>query len=162
LTNHRNLLHQTISKALSGKDSHVEAASSLAGLNWKLAGVRPGALPHSLFQITNHLIYWQEWAVKWLDGKKPKPPKHAVGSWLGKVSPASQSEWAQTVRRFRNALKALNRCSREEDPLSKRGKMTRLEMLHLIGAHTSYHVGQVVFLRQLLTAWPPPSGGVTW
>jgi uncharacterized damage-inducible protein DinB len=40
--------------------------------------------------------------------------------------------------------------------------MTCLEMLHLIGSHTSYHVGQVALLRQMLGAWPPPSGGVTW
>jgi len=162
LTNNRNLFRKTISKALSGKDSHVEAARALAGLDWKLAGARPDALPHSLFQVTNHMIYWQEWAVKWLDGKKPKVPKHAVGSWPGRVSPASQSEWEQTVLRFRNTLKALNRCLREADPLSRRGKMTRMEMLHLIGSHTSYHIGQVVSIRLLLAAWPPPSGGATW
>jgi hypothetical protein len=162
LTNSRNLLRQMTSKSLSGKDSHVEAARALTGLNWKLAGARPDALPHSLFQITNHMIFWQEWAVKWLDGKKPKPPKHAAGGWPGKVSPSSRSEWEHTVVRFREALKALNRCLREADPLSTRDKMTRLEMLHPIGSHTSYHVGQVVFLRQLLAAWPPPSGGVTW
>ena len=162
MTNDRNVFRQTISKALSGKDAHVEAGKALAGLDWNLAGARPDGVPHSLFQLTNHMIYWQEWAVKWLDGKKPKAPKHAVASWPGRVSPASRGEWEQTVLRFRNALKALNRCSREADVLSKRGKMTRLEMLHLIGSHTSYHVGQVVFLRQLLAAWPPPSGGVTW
>jgi len=35
-------------------------------------------------------------------------------------------------------------------------------MLHAIGAHNSYHAGQVAFLRQLLGKWPPPSGGLTW
>jgi hypothetical protein len=39
---------------------------------------------------------------------------------------------------------------------------SRLEMLHTIAGHNSYHVGQVVLLRQLLAAWPPPSGGLTW
>jgi hypothetical protein len=29
-------------------------------------------------------------------------------------------------------------------------------------AHTSYHIGQVVILRQLLGKWPPPSGGLPW
>lgn len=87
---------------------------------------------------------------------------HAAGGWPGKVSPASRREWEQTVRRFSDVLDALERRSRQADPLSKRGKWTRLEMLHIIGSHTSYHVGQVAFLRQLLGAWPPPSGGVTW
>jgi uncharacterized damage-inducible protein DinB len=150
------------SRALSGKDAHVETACILAGLDWELAGARPDSVPRSVFQLVNHMIYWQEWVVKWLDGKKPRPPKHAAGGWPGEVSPASRREWERTVRRFRDALDALNRRARLADPLSKRGKMIRLEMLHIVGSHTSYHVGQVAFLRQLLAAWPPPSGGVTW
>ena len=162
MANDRNVLYQTISKSLSGKDAHVGNASVLAGLDWKLAGARPDHVPHSVFQLVSHTIYWQEWAVKWLDGKDPRAPKHAAGGWPGRVSPTSRKQWERTVRRFRDALKALNHHSRKGDLLSKRGKLTRLEMLHLIGSHTSYHVGQVAFLRQLLGAWPPPSGGVTW
>jgi uncharacterized damage-inducible protein DinB len=162
VTNDRNVVYEMMSRALSGKDAHVEAAHVVAGLNWKLAGVRPEGVPHSLFQLVNHMIFWQEWAVKWLDGKKPRAPKHAAGSWPGKTSPASLSEWDRTVRRFRKALDALERRSRKADPLSRRGRMTRMEMLHIIGSHTSYHVGQAAFLRQQLAAWPPPTGGVTW
>lgn len=162
MTVDRNVFHQTMSRALSGKDAHVEAANVVAGLDWRLAGSRPDGVPHSLFQLVNHMIYWQEWVVKWLDGKRPRAPKHAAGGWPGKVSPAGKSDWERTVRRFRKALDALERRSRKTDPLSRRGKMTRLEMLHLIGSHTSYHIGQVALLRQQLGAWPPPSGSVTW
>jgi uncharacterized damage-inducible protein DinB len=158
----QNVFHQTMSRALSGKDAHVENVNILAGLNWELAGARPDGVPHTLFELVNHMIYWQEWVVKWLDGKKPRPPKHAAGGWPGKASPARQREWERTVQRFRKALGALDRRSCQGDPLSRRGKMTRLEMLHIIGSHTSYHAGQVTLLRQLLGAWPPPSGGVTW
>ena len=28
--------------------------------------------------------------------------------------------------------------------------------------HNSYHVGQIILLRRLLKAWPPPGGGDTW
>jgi uncharacterized damage-inducible protein DinB len=71
-------------------------------------------------------------------------------------------EWQQTLRRFHSTLRILNLRSRGEDLLSKQGKMTRLEMLHIIGSHNSYHTGQAALLRQLLAVWPPPSGGVTW
>ncbi len=162
MTDDRNVHHLTTSRALSGKDAHVETASVLDGLDWELAGARPDGVPHSLFQLVNHIIYWQEWVVRWLDGKRPRPPKHAAGGWPGKVSPASRRDWERTIQRFGDALDALEHRSRQADLLSKRGKWTRLEMLHIIGSHTSYHVGQVAFLRQLLGAWPPPSGGVTW
>jgi uncharacterized damage-inducible protein DinB len=28
--------------------------------------------------------------------------------------------------------------------------------------HNSHHLGQVVMVRRLLGAWPPPGGGDTW
>jgi uncharacterized damage-inducible protein DinB len=162
MPNDRDVLYQMTKKALSGEDSHVKNVNVLAGLDWKLSGVRPEGAPHSLFQLVNHMIYWQVWMIRWLDGKRPRVPRHASGSWPGRVGPANRREWERTVRRFRNSLHALHRRSRQGDLLANRGKVTRLEMLHLSGSHTSYHVGQVAFLRQQLGSWPPPSGGVTW
>jgi len=158
----RDFFQGLADRAISGKDSHVETGTLLEDLDWKLAGVRRDGVPHSLFQLVNHTIYWQEWVVKWLDGKRPRPPKHAAGSWPGRMGPGSRQEWQRTVRRFRKSLDALHRRTRDAEPLSKRGKHTRLEMLLIIGSHNSYHAGQIAFLRQMLGAWPPPSGGVTW
>ena len=42
-----------------------------------------------------------------------------------------------------------------------RGTTVREELLMLQG-HNSYHLGQIVMLRQELGAWPPPRGGNTW
>jgi uncharacterized damage-inducible protein DinB len=162
LTTNRDVVHRMISRALSGKDAHVEASNVLGGLDWKLAGARPDGVPHSIFQLVNHVVYWQHWLVRWLDGENPRPPRHAAGSWPGKPSPPNRKEWERTVRRLDAALKALDRRSLRVDLLSKRGKWTPLELLHVVGSHTSYHIGQIAFLRQLLRAWPPPSGGITW
>jgi len=162
MTSDSEILYATTERALSGKDSHVATRTILDGLDWKTAGARPDGAPHSTFQLANHMIYWQEWAVKWLDGKNPKAPKHAGGSWPKTVSPANRREWEQVVRGFYRSLDALERRMRQKNPPMKRGQMTRLEMLHIIASHNSYHAGQVAFLRQVLGAWPPPSGGITW
>lgn len=157
-----NVVQQALARALTGKDAHVETASVLQGLGWKLAGVRPDGAPHSIFQLVNHILYWQEWAANWLDGKKPRPPRHASGSWPGKEGPASRREWERTIQRFQQSPHALQTRAREADLLSRQGRWTPLEMLLVIGSHTSYHVGQITSLRQALGVWPPPSGGVTW
>jgi uncharacterized damage-inducible protein DinB len=158
----KDLNYQVLSRALTGKDSHVETRIIFDGLDWKVAGMRPAGAPHSLFQLLNHITYWQEWVVRWFDGKKPRVPKHAQGGWPGGVGPATRREWDQAIRRFHSTLRALDQHSRGKDLLLKKGKMTGLEMLHLIASHGSYHGGQVALLRQLLAAWPPPSGGATW
>lgn len=156
------ILDRAVGHALSGKGAHVEVKNVFSGLNWKVAGTRPEGVPHSLFQLLNHMIYWQDWVVKWLDGEKPPIPKHASGSWPLGAGPASSEDWKRNVRRFESDLDKLHRQVGEADLLSKRGGKSRLEMLRTIASHNSYHAGQVVLLRQLLGTWPPPSGGLTW
>jgi len=156
------ILEKATRRALCGKGAHAETPTVFSEMNWKLAGTRPAGAPHSLFQLLNHMIYWQDWAVKWLDGEQPPIPKHAPGSWPGGAEPASAEEWKQTVARFENGLDRLERQAGEGDLLSKRGSKSRLEMLQTIAGHNSHHAGQAVLLRQMLGAWPPPSGGLTW
>lgn len=158
----RKILEKTIGNALSGKGAHVATKELFAGLSWKVAGARPEGAPHSLFQLLNHMSYWQDWVVKWLDGGNPTVPKHAAGGWPGSPTPASAQEWQRAVRGFRSGLQKLDRQSRQADLLTTRGEHSRLGMLQAIASHNSYHAGQVVVLRQILGAWPPPSGGVTW
>jgi uncharacterized damage-inducible protein DinB len=162
MSSSRKILEKTISNALSGKGAHVGTKNLFAGLDWKVAGARPEGAPHSLFQLLNHMSYWQDWVVKWLAGENPAIPRHAAGSWLGSPGPASAKEWQRAVRSFQNGLKELDRRSRDADLLGMRGKHSRLGMLQAIASHNSYHVGQAVLLRQMLGTWPPPSGGLTW
>jgi len=162
----RRALEKIVSHALSGKGAHVEAHSAFEGLDWKLAGICPGGVQHSIFQLLNHMLYWQEWVMKWLDGEEPPIPEHASGSWPGSVSPSNEEEWERVVGRLGTVLDELSARSREGDLFSMRlsagTEESRLGMLHTIGSHNSYHLGQVVLLRQMLGAWPPPSGWLTW
>ena len=155
-------IQKTIALALSGKNAHVASKDVVAGLSWRLAGRRPDGAPHSVFQIVNHMTYWQEWVIRWFDGEKPRAPRHAASGWPGTTVPASAREWQQAVRRFRRGLADLARRSSAGDVLVKRGKSSGLEMLQAIASHTSYHAGQIATLRQVLGSWPPPSGGLTW
>ena len=162
----RNVLERTVGHALSGEGAHVEARSAFEGLDWKVSGTRPDRVPHSIFQLLNHMIYWQEWVVKWLDGENPPIPKHASGSWPGNAGPVSPEDWERAVGRFGTLLDELSHRSGEADlysmSVSVGSEKSRLEMFQTIGSHNSYHLGQVVLMRQMLGAWPSPSGGLTW
>ena len=153
---------RTIRLALSGEGAHADGRHVFEAIDWKLAGVRTQGAGHSLFELLNHLVYWQDWVLKWLDGAPPPLPKHASGGWPGNPGPASRKEWNAAVRAFRKGLDALDRGARESDLFGKQGKKSRLEMLHAIASHNSYHLGQAVLLRQMLGAWPPPQGSLTW
>ena len=85
----QKVLRKMILNALSGKGAHVAAKDAVAGLDWKLSGMQPEGASHSIFQLLNHMIYWNRWVVKWVSGQKPVVPKHASGSWPGKTEPDS-------------------------------------------------------------------------
>ncbi len=158
----RRLVGKALKQALQGTGAHVGTDSVFAGLDWRLAGIRPENAPHSVYELLNHMRFWQDWVIDWLDGGSPRGPKHASGSWPGETGPAGRGEWNAAVRGFRSGCRTLTRHARESDLLAKRAAKTPLDMLQAIAAHNSYHAGQVVQLRQILGAWPPPSGGLTW
>lgn len=162
MSDHDKEILAIIEKALSGKGAHVATRTIFDGLDWKTAGALPAGAPHSIYQMLWHLNFWQDWAIKWLEGGNPKIPKHAVGSWPGKPSPANAKQWQGAVKHFRAGLQRMAGQAKKGDLFAARGGHTRLGMLHAIASHNSHHAGQVVTLRQMLGKWPPPSGGVTW
>ena len=155
-------LSHIVKRALSGEGAHAGTQNVFDGLDWRVAAMQPPGVPHSIFQLLAHITYWQNWVLKWLDAEDPAVPRHAAGSWPSNPGPASSDEWKLAVRSFRGSLDKLESRSGEGDLLGAIGKTSRLRMFHTIASHTSYHIGQVVILRQLLGKWPPPSGGLTW
>jgi len=118
MKSNRKVVERTVANALSGKASHVATKSLFAGLDWQVAGSRPEGVPHSVFQLLNHMSYWQDWVVKRLEGEDPPVPEHAEGGWPGGPSPESPQEWQRAVRGFRSGLLKLDRRSREADLLA--------------------------------------------
>ena len=129
----RSVLERGLERLLSAKDIHVDLGGALEGLDWTLAGARPDAAPHSIFQLVNHMAYWQEWVVKWLDGEEPAVPKHAAGGWPGSEAPTSSTDWEKAVERLRQGLEELRGRCRETAPLAKHGEKSRLEVLQALG-----------------------------
>lgn len=162
MSNDLTVVEKTVSQALSGKGAHVEVLSAFEGLDWSIAVERPVGVQYSILQLLNHMSYWQDWVVQWLDGDEPEVPEHASGGWPGSTTLAGPQDWQQAVAHFKKGLGELMDRSRGAALLVARGDKSPLEILESIALHNSYHVGQVVLLRRMLDAWPPPSGGVTW
>lgn len=159
-------LRATLVRALSGEGAHVRVKTALDGVTWTQAGAQPHGVPKSIHQLVDHLVFWNAWVVEWLDGADPPIPLHASGSWRAAARPATRDEWETAVTRLGGLADALERHAREDGldstRLSVGAPKSRAAMLHAIASHNSYHLGQIVLVRQLLGAWPPPGGGLTW
>jgi uncharacterized damage-inducible protein DinB len=153
--------------ALSGIQSHVPVNQCLDGMPWTLAGEFPSGCPHSIFQIINHLVYWQDIARQYLSDEIPQMPEHAVDGWPGAVGPRDEGEWTATQERFQAGLEWVERFVRKEDltapvPAWPSKDLARMGLVQLVATHNSYHMGQIVTLRREQGSWPPPGGGDTW
>jgi len=163
MSSETGLLRKILLQALSGRGAHVLVEHALEGLDWQLSGKRPEGVPHSIFQIVNHMIYWQDFSLQWLNGKKPPTPEHAAEGWPGDEGPGTAQEWSKTLNRFQQGLVGFSRWVESEELFIDRGSgKTALEIIQMIATHNSYHTGQIASLRRLLGDWPPPSGGATW
>ena len=156
---------RTLGHSLRGEGAHVEVSAAIDGMDWRLAGVRPPGAPHSVFRVLNHMIYWQDVFLQRLTGAYAPSPAHAIDGWPGEDAPRDAAQWTAAVERFNQglvALQALINPDTLDDVLPNWNYRTRAEAIANVASHNSYHLGQLVLLRRMLGAWPPPTGGDTW
>lgn len=155
-------LQQTLLNGLHGRGSHLNPANVFEDLDCKLVVEHPSGVPHSIWQIINHMIYWQEFSLALLSNDTPKTPEHASDSWMDTAIPARESEWISAVNTFLEGLHAAKGFIDDLDKtVAARQGRSRAEVIGMLIGHNSYHLGQIVFLRQILGAWLP-SLGDTW
>ncbi|MBD1372981.1 DinB family protein [Hazenella sp. IB182357] len=152
-------------RSLTGEGAHVDSTDALLALSPELAGRPIEGNAFTIFQITDHMIYWQEYWAKWMEGEAPPLPKRAIDSFSTQVAPSDQTEWDNLVDTFHQGVKRAIAYANSKplfEPIPQKPKYTYYEFLQWTATHNSYHLGQIVVLRRMLDAWPSPSGGETW
>jgi uncharacterized damage-inducible protein DinB len=152
----------TLARAFCGEGVHVDSFGAFDGIDWNLTGQKPCGSPHSIFQVLNHIVYWQDKCLRVMLGEDVHWPTCAAEGWPGTEAPASEGDWRAMVERYKSELEDVATRLEGAELLAEQGKFTRLEVLRQTSSHNSYHLGQVALLRRMLGAWPPPCGGRTW
>ena len=146
--------------------AYLAPEKALEGLSAAEAERHVTGAPHSVAEIVSHLAFWQDWFYARCVGQAmPMVPSAAAG-WPA-VPPDS---WAAVRSRFVDRLQELAVLAEgdvtkpvtpplEFPPLAN---YTIGEALVHVATHNGHHLGQVILLRQLLGAWPPPAGSWTW
>ncbi len=140
---------------------------TLDGMTADLADRRLDGAPHTIAETVAHMAFWQEWFAGRCQGPAIPMPQSASAGW---VTPAPGS-WDPLRERFLHGLERLATLAATDDqdrrlappiefpPLAG---ITVGEVIVHVATHNAHHLGQVVLLRQMLGAWPPPAGSYTW
>jgi hypothetical protein len=163
----------TLIELLYGQGAHANPVACIQDLPLELAGSHVENLPHSIWQLLQHMNYWMDYELKRVRRENPAYPAHAAESWPAGVAPASKNEWSDAVAHFKNLLAELATLAESStEVLAQQVGATHPDhtkhssSLHAVLwqtlVHNSYHVGQIAMLRRALGAWPPHGGGDSW
>jgi uncharacterized damage-inducible protein DinB len=125
---------------------------AIEGITPEQANWRPKGRDHSIAELTNHMIFWnQENLSKFLDQPVPK----FSGNNNETFTSVDKNTWPLTVRKadsvminWENAI-----ASADDAKLEK-----WYETIAHISTHNAYHTGQIVYIRKLQGSWNPAKG----
>lgn len=152
-------LNLWLERLLDEGSAFVPPSGALEALSAEVACQRVETSPHSVAEIVAHMVFWQGYTLALARGEQATVPEHAADGWPS-VTP---EDWDVLRLNFLEGLAETKRVAREED-LERlvRGRDTLGYELSLHVIHNAVHLGQVILLRRMLGAWPPPAGGDTW
>ena len=149
-----------VASSLDWEQGHLSLENVLKDLPANLRGCRPEGLPHSPWDVVEHIRISQHdlldfcqnlnyhHDLDWPDDYWPEPEEN--------ISDESWNNSLKEIRRDRDAFKAFTmepvRDLTEKIPAGTGQTYLRTVLVAL--DHTAYHTGELAAVRRLLGAWP--------
>jgi len=161
-----------LEQILIGDAAAAAPAAVLEGLTNEIVHRGIDGAPRTIYEELWHTAFWLELSLDWIRGIETPFPPHDADGFPGDDAIRRES-WARLRERFLAGLESARAAVQDRERLdqpircpSRPGHpvrvMTVREQLENMAAHNAYHLGRMVLMRQLLRAWPPPSGGYSW
>lgn len=150
-------LREHLRKLLDWEDAHVGFEKAVRGIPPAMRGIVPEGLPHSLWQLVEHLQRAQHDILDFC-----RNPAYAEltfpDDYWPTPAPPSDDAWDTSLAAFRGDLRELKALAADGtidlfDRIPHGSGQTCLRELLLVADHNAYHVGQVVLARQRLGIW---------
>lgn len=156
--NNDQSLRQHLLDLLDGGNAHAKFEDVIKDLPPKLYGKKPENFPHTAWMLLEHLRIAQWDILEFSRNAKHKSPEWPSWYWPKTEAPPSGEAWEKSVEEFRRDLKAMQNLV--EDPKTDLfakipwgDGQTILREALLVADHNSYHLGQLLDVRRLLSAW---------
>jgi hypothetical protein len=148
-------LGQRLVEALRGGHAHITFDQAVRGFPLDRVGVRPRGLPHSAWELLEHIRLAQVDILRFSQSADYVSPPWPDGYWPESPAPERPTQWAASIRRYRKDLAEFEAMILEPAQNLHRkfpwgsGQTLLREALTIVD-HTSYHVGQLLLVRQLV------------
>ncbi len=141
----------------------VSMSSALRGLNAAQAAASPGRDAHSVWQILNHVIFWNErYLMRFREENMATVDDNAL-TFMGDGS-EDDEDGRLTMERFDSVMsewrKAILEAADEKlaGPVKSESGTSWHSAIANMTIHTAHHIGQIVTLRKVLGTWDSAEG----
>jgi DinB superfamily len=150
-------LRHWIDWLLQSGGAHASFDDAMKGLPAKLQGAKASGLPHSPWQLLEHMRVAQWDILDFCRNRKYQPMAWPDDYWP-KTDAPPRGGWEKSVRQFRADLAAMRKLvsNAKTDlhaPIKWGDGQTILREALLLADHNSYHLGQLILVRKALGAW---------
>ena len=152
-------LREQVVYLLKGGGAHVHFMDALDDFPAGKYGSFANALPHTGWQLLEHVRLAQWDILEFCRNPKHVSPNFPEGYWPKTPMPPSEEAWGESVAGLQRDLGAMVRLVQDPriDLFAKiphgQGQTILREAL-LLADHNAYHLGQLVDLRRALGVWP--------
>lgn len=151
-------LREHVIYLLKGEGAHVGIETALKDLPAELQGKRPTGVPHSPWELLEHLRIAQWDILEFTRDAQHVSPEFPKGYWPASPTPPDAKAWSKSVAAFRADLDAMAKLVEDDStdllaPIPHAEGKTVLRQALLLADHNVYHLGQLVLVRRLLGAW---------
>jgi hypothetical protein len=155
---HDQVLREHLVSLLSGKGAHLDFDAAVADLPPALRGIRPAGLPHSPWELLEHLRIAQWDILEFSRNPKHVSPDWPSGYWPASPAPPDDSAWDKSIAAFQRDMQAMRQLVEDARTdlyarIAHGEDQTIMREALLVADHNAYHLGQLVLVRQLLGAW---------
>jgi hypothetical protein len=143
--------------ALTEENAHAGVDAAVKDLPVNLRGVRPRGLPHSAYQLLEHLRIAQWDIVEYALNPKHNSPNFPEGYWPQSPEPPDAKAWDKSIAAIHADRERLVTAIKKSDllaPIPHANNQSLASKTILVIDHNAYHVGQLILLRRLLEVWP--------
>lgn len=142
---------------LTEDNAHAGFDAAVKDFPADLRGERPNGLPHSAYQLVEHLRLAQWDIIEYALNPKHESPDFPDGYWPKSPEPSDAKSWDKSIAGFRADRKKLVAALEKADvlaPIPHANNQSLASKTILLIDHNAYHLGQLILLRRLLNAWP--------
>lgn len=148
----KSILLEQLRTTHNQKDWFVPANVAVAGLTAEQASWRDGKGNHSIGQLANHLVFWNQQVLAKFKGETPAK---FDGNNEETFNNFDAKSWASTVQQLDAVMTSWENAVESAD--EEKLKAAASEIAH-VGTHNAYHIGQIIYIRRLQGSWDPEKG----